>query len=73
MPFENVPVEREAIALPVDRVGPAAQAAGSESAGRALSSYRPREFQGRLNGGGNPVRLRTVNGKVRILALSHGI
>lgn len=38
-----------------------------------VTAYRPREFQGRLGDGGTPVQLRTVNGAIRILALTQGI
>jgi hypothetical protein len=39
----------------------------------ALGAYTPREFQGRLGGGGTPVRLSTVNGAIRIRSLTEGI
>jgi hypothetical protein len=38
-----------------------------------LGAYTPREFHGRLGGGGTPVRLSTVNGAIRIRALAQGI
>jgi hypothetical protein len=33
------------------------------------SSVRPREVHGRLGNGGAPIRLRTVNGGIRVVAL----
>ena len=38
-----------------------------------VGAYDPREFQGKLSGGGTSVRLRTTNGSVRVQALSQGI
>jgi hypothetical protein len=38
-----------------------------------LGAYTPREFQGRIGGGGTPVRLSTVNGAIRIQLLKEGI
>lgn len=38
-----------------------------------LSAYSPHGIHGRLNGGGAPVQLRTVNGTIRVLALTLGI
>jgi len=38
-----------------------------------LGAYTPREFLGRLGGGGTPVRLSTVNGAIRIQLLKQGV
>jgi len=38
-----------------------------------LSAYSPRGIHGRLRGGGTPIELRTVNGAIRIAALTQGI
>jgi DUF4097 and DUF4098 domain-containing protein YvlB len=38
-----------------------------------LGAYKPRELHGRLGSGGALLRLRTVNGAIRVLALPQGI
>jgi len=38
-----------------------------------LSAYSPRGVQGRVGAGGVPIRLRTVNGAIRILTLPQGV
>ena len=38
-----------------------------------LSTYSPHGIHGRLNGGGAPVQLQTVNGTIRVHALTQGI
>jgi DUF4097 and DUF4098 domain-containing protein YvlB len=38
-----------------------------------LSAYSPRGVRGRLGAGGVPIRLRTVNGAIRVLTLPQGI
>ncbi len=37
------------------------------------SSLRPREIRGRFGNGGSPIRLRTVNGSIRVAALRPGV
>jgi DUF4097 and DUF4098 domain-containing protein YvlB len=38
-----------------------------------VGAYTPREFQGKLGGGGTSVHLRTINGAIRIEALTQGV
>jgi DUF4097 and DUF4098 domain-containing protein YvlB len=38
-----------------------------------LSAYSPRGVRGRLGAGGVPIRLRTVNGAIRVLTLPQGV
>ena len=38
-----------------------------------LSAYSPRGVRGRLGQGGVPIRLRTVNGAIRVVTLPEGV